>query len=41
MTSQHAVYDSDDAHMTRRVLWKLDGHILAPLALVISIQFFE
>ena len=40
VTSQQAVDNDLDVRMTRRVLWKLDCHILPPLALV-SIQLFE
>ena len=40
VTSQQAVDVDDDARMTRRVLWKLDFHIL-PILFLVSIQFFE
>ena len=40
VTSQQPEAVDDDARMTRRVLWKLDCHILPPLALV-GIQIFE
>ena len=40
LTSQQLEALDDDARMTRRVLWKLDSHILPILSLV-RIQIFD